>query len=649
MGLLDNLRNLIFKQSQATAEKYNRAIYNYLGNSIVWNAETDDTYINEGYRKNSTIYSLVNIITKAAGIIPFQIYEKTNDNNFKRYKSLTSGMLDNSTIQHIKLLRKNSMIELEDTELHELLNRPNPAQSYNSFITELIAFGLLTGNRYIYGIGPDTGVNLGKYSELYILPSQKMEIISGGLHQPIKEYALQYNGTYKIPAEEICHIKDFNPYYDGSGSNLYGQSPLKAGLRSMTTNNEAVETGVKYLQNQTARGILTTQEEDGISELQAQQLKDKFRQAHQGSSNAGDILISPKKMSWVNFGLNASDLSLIEQYNASIKDLANIYNVPVQLLNNTDSSSYNNMKEAKKALYQNAVIPQLIKVRDELNRWLAPKYGDKLCIDFDFTSIAELQEETEKVVEQMSKSWWLTPNEKREAMNYGIIEDNPQMDDFYIPQNLMSQNGTDFVLPDVEIPETPIENETEANEEIKAKVPNLPDAYTTQAEAEARAEQLGGSGYHTHEYDGETIYMPFETHEEYENALEENKYHYGKPHDDDDKKMLTKEETFDNYPQSATNNAKRMIAWKEKYKDEVKAGTRVGWTRASQLANRKPLSLSILKRTKSFLARHKKNSTINPKFRDTPWKDKGYVAYNIWGGESMRKWVNKLIDRLDNA
>ena len=37
---------------------------------------------------------------------------------------------------------------------------------------------------------------------------------------------------------------------------LYGQSPLKAGLRSMTTNNEATESGVKFLQNQTARGII---------------------------------------------------------------------------------------------------------------------------------------------------------------------------------------------------------------------------------------------------------------------------------------------------------------------------------------------------------------------------------------------------------
>ena len=32
--------------------------------------------------------------------------------------------------------------------------------------------------------------------------------------------------------------------------------PLRAGLRSLTTNNEAVQTGVKYLQNQTARGLI---------------------------------------------------------------------------------------------------------------------------------------------------------------------------------------------------------------------------------------------------------------------------------------------------------------------------------------------------------------------------------------------------------
>jgi HK97 family phage portal protein len=561
------------KKNQNTNEQYNRAIYNWLGNSVLWNNENDDSYITEGYQKNATIYSLINLITKAATTIPFQVYEKTNENDYKRYKALTSGMMDSASIQKASLLQKNALVELQDTELHKILERPNPAQSYNAWLTELIAFGKLTGNRYIYGIGPDTGANVGKFTELYVMPSQVMEIISNGIMEPVSKYKLEYNGTKYIDASEICHIKDFNPYYDGTGSHMYGQSPLRAGLRSLTTNNEAVQTGVKYLQNQTARGLLTSEMGD-INEVQAQQLKDKFRRQHQGSDNAGDIIITPNKMSWVNFGLNASDVSLIAQYNASIKDLCNIYNVPVQLLNNTDSSSYNNMKEAKKALYQNAVIPELVKIKDELNRWLAPKYGDKLCIEFDFSVIPEMQEETEKVVDQLSKAWWITPNEKRSAMNYGKDEENTQLDDYFIPANLIPTNPSD-----IDLPIEPID-------------------------------------------------------------LDVNKFLGQK------KNEIIKAETYNNYPQSATNNAKRMIEWREKYgRDVVTAGTEVGWRRASQLANRENISLDVVKRMAQF-NRHRENAKIDPRYKGEPWKDNGYVAWNLWGGTAGVDWAIREVNKL---
>ena len=89
-SLLDRLQR-VFKSSQNTNIDYNKAIYNYLGDSIVWNPENDDTYINKGYRYNPTIYSIVNLISKTAQTIPFQIYEVKNDNDLKRYKSLTSS------------------------------------------------------------------------------------------------------------------------------------------------------------------------------------------------------------------------------------------------------------------------------------------------------------------------------------------------------------------------------------------------------------------------------------------------------------------------------------------------------------------------------------------------------------------------------
>lgn len=740
-SVLDRFRNLITKNAQQTAAEYNKAIYQFLGESIVWNPENDDTYIRDGYRRNATIYSLVNLITNAATTIPFQIYEKVNENEVKRYKSLTSGSVDAQSLLKANLIRKNAMVELEGTELHQLLERPNSAQSYSSWISELIAFGKLTGNRYIYGIAPETGMNKGKYKELYVMPSQIMEIVSGGIMQPVQKYRIEYQGAYDIPAEDICHIKDFNPYYDGTGSHLYGQSPLRAGLRSLTTNNEAVQTGVKYLQNQTARGILTSDEGD-LNEVQAQQLKDKFRKNFQGADNAGDVIITPKKLSWVNFGLNAADVSLIEQYNASIKDLCNIYSVPVQLLNNTESATYNNMKEAKKALYQNAVIPELNKIRDELNRWLAPMYGDKLFIDFDYSAIPELQEENEKVVDQLSKAWWVTPNEKRRVMNYGVDEENFALDNYYIPANLLPIETNEMPIPDP-IDEVDIEQEKQLikqalwNIEVKAEVQGMADVYTTEDEAIARAIELGGDGYHQHEFDGEVVYMPFATHQEYEDAIasqeeqkqvsdavesglkkkvEEHNEEYGddatkrvtlsmlikvfergvgayntnpssvRPsvtssdqwayarvnsflyamrnerfksgkHDTDlfpeghplSSKEESKAEMYDDYPQTATNNAKRMIEWREKYgRDVVKGGTEVGWQRANQLAKREAISADVVSRMAQF-NRHRDNAKIADEYKDEPWKDRGYVAWNLWGGTAGVDWAIKKMEELRNG
>ena len=128
-SLLDRISKLISKNAQQTAAEYNRAIYQYLGESILWNPENDRSYIDEGYRKNATVYSLINIITKAATTIPFQVYEKRSPNDFKRYKALTSGTLDSSTMYQAKMLQKNALVEVKDTALHQLLDRPNAAQS----------------------------------------------------------------------------------------------------------------------------------------------------------------------------------------------------------------------------------------------------------------------------------------------------------------------------------------------------------------------------------------------------------------------------------------------------------------------------------------------------------------------------------------
>jgi hypothetical protein len=109
-----------------------------------------------------------------------------------------------------------------------------------------------------------------------------------------------------------------------------------------------------------------------------------------------------------------------------------------------------------------------------------------------------------------------------------------------------------------------------------------------------------------------------------------------------------KADSYNDYPQSATNNAKRMIDWREKYgRDEVKGGTSVGWQRASSLSKRESLSAETVGRMAAF-NRHKKNSSVDPKYKDTPWKDNGYVAWNLWGGTSGVNWAIKKMESIRN-
>ena len=72
--------------------------------------------------------------------------------------------------------------------------------------------------------------------------------------------------------------------------------------------------------------------------------------------------------------------------------------------------------------------------------------------------------------------------------------------------------------------------DNDLHDDMKAQIRR--DVFTTEREAEARAEAIGCVGTHSHTEDGETIYMPCRTHEEYTEATGEDlKYSEDFEHD----------------------------------------------------------------------------------------------------------------------
>jgi hypothetical protein len=107
-------------------------------------------------------------------------------------------------------------------------------------------------------------------------------------------------------------------------------------------------------------------------------------------------------------------------------------------------------------------------------------------------------------------------------------------------------------------------------------------------------------------------------------------------------------ETYNDYPAAATDNAKQALTWRDKYgRDEITAGTPVGWQRANQLAKGEKLSIDTISRMASF-NRHRKNSTIAAEFKNTPWKDNGFVSWLLWGGDAGVDWAINKLKKLNN-
>ena len=99
------------------------------------------------------------------------------------------------------------------------------------------------------------------------------------------------------------------------------------------------------------------------------------------------------------------------------------------------------------------------------------------------------------------------------------------------------------------------------------------------------------------------------------------------------------QESFTDYPESASNNAKRALKWvmDNGWGD---CGTNVGKARAHQLANKEPISEETVKRMASF-RRHQQH-------KDVPYtKGCGGLMWDAWGGESGISWAENKVKQLN--
>lgn len=314
----------------------------------------------------------------------------------------------------------------------DLLARPNPNMSQSEFFIWLVSYFLIDGNGLTLAVTPDQAGRMPP-QELWPLQPNWIEIKveKDGRGLPIKTFFWRRKGQLiAIDPNMISHIMTFNPL----NANV-GLSPIRAARFSIAQNNESKRWNVSLLQNHARPpGAFIT--EGNVQAQQRTRIQEEMREKWTGSDNAGKPLFLEGGFKWQQFGLNASDMDWLEGQKISSREIALMFGVPPELIGDNSNKTYSNYKEARRAFYEETILPFMVFLRDELNTWLVPKYpdGDRILLDFDTDQVAALQEDRDKLFTRLQSATFLKINEKRSIAGF---EDVPGGDVIMVPLNLV--------------------------------------------------------------------------------------------------------------------------------------------------------------------------------------------------------------------
>jgi len=381
--------NLKFWEKKKPIEKKENpigsAIINLTHGTPIWTSKDYISISQEGYIDNPYAHACVDVIAKSCAGIDLMLYQKDSKGNKK-------------------IITKH--------ELLDLINKPNPKQSKYMFIKELVSFYLIADNAYTtYTLANK------KPKEIYNLRPDRIHI-KGGNQYNLVDYYTYYTGQDSIDLEpqSIMHLKDFNPLED-----YEGLTPMRSAAKSIDQNNACRAWNTALLQNGANQpGILVSETE--LTDEGFERLKGEIQSKFRSKEKSGLPALLEGKLTFYATGINPKDIDWTEAIKLSAKEIALSFGVPPEIIGDNANKTYSNYGEARKALYQETVLPIMNFIVGELNAWLTPYWGSNLEIAYDIDSIPALNEDRKLLFNSIEKANYLTINEKREMMGYGPIE-----------------------------------------------------------------------------------------------------------------------------------------------------------------------------------------------------------------------------------
>ncbi|MBS7539372.1 phage portal protein [Ancylobacter lacus] len=338
----------------------------------------------EGYGRNPVAQRCVRLVAEAVGQVSFLLHEGGRE--------------------HV------------DHPLLALLARPNPRGTGPELLEALAGHLMLAGNAYVEAVALG-----GEVRELYALRPDRMRVVPGA-----DGWAEAYDYTLggrtvrflqQGSPPPILHIALFNPLDDH-----YGAPPLEAAQMALDLHNAASAWNKALLDN-AARpsGALVYGGAGNLSEEQFERLREELESNFSGAGNAGRPLLLEGGLDWRPLSLTPKEMDFLEAKNAAAREIALAFGVPPMMLGIPGDATYANYAEANRVFWRQTALPMARRIGEALAGWLAPAWGGgRLQLVPDLDAVEALAPERESLWRRVTEADFLTADEKRQAVGYGL-------------------------------------------------------------------------------------------------------------------------------------------------------------------------------------------------------------------------------------
>ena len=304
--------------------------------------------------------------------------------------------------------------EKKDNIVYRSLINPNALMDTDDFLYYCYLYWTIFGEFLIQKIKLYNKYDLWIYSPAeYTINYNNNNILFG-----IQSIDLS-NGK-KISGKELenfCYKKMPNLYSKGNGINRVTSLALLHDYYCLISRwNNSI------LKNSGKRQFLILLDQLGTGET-IEKIQDRISENSGADGIGKPIILSgfDEKSKIHNLDFTPRDFDFIEA-TVEIRNItSNVLNVPDLLIGGKDNAKYNNMQEAKKALYTENIIPAAEQIKSCINRLFQKDFGHNELIDFDTSKIEVLKDNKIELINTLNASEFHTINEKRKMLNLDSI------------------------------------------------------------------------------------------------------------------------------------------------------------------------------------------------------------------------------------